>query len=138
MAYGGCVSRFFDGGRSAMTTLTETDVDGVAVLRLGGSLGQEGVEAVGPQFGAAVHRSRRSVVVVDLSAVKVLNTPGIGMLLKAHRELQAEGKRLILAGASGIVADVLRCCQFHRIMSIVDEPKAAIEQARGDGGDGGS
>jgi anti-sigma B factor antagonist len=126
----------FSFAAGAMTTFTESDVDGVTVLRLSGSLGQEGAEAVGPQFGAAVHRAGR-VVVIDLSAVKVLNTPGIGMLLKAHRELQADGKRLILAGPNGIVADVLRCCQFHRIMSIVDNEAAAIELARAGGGGGG-
>jgi anti-anti-sigma factor len=114
-----------------MTTLTQSNVEGTTLLKISGELSQTGVEAIreGLLRGAAGGGS----VVVDLSAVPHINTPGIALFLAAHRELQRLGGRLLIAGAKGIVADVIRCCQLHRVLTLVDDPAEALRTAR-DGG----
>ena len=65
------------------TTLETSEAGGVRVLRLKGSLTKEGVDQVGGSLATAGKGT--SAVVVDLSGVDLLATPGITMLLTAQR-----------------------------------------------------
>jgi anti-sigma B factor antagonist len=110
-----------------MTTLANSNVDGVNVLRIVGNLDHDGVDAINSQF------ARKLVggpVVVDLAEVDIICTPGIGMLLAAHREMQRAGGRMIIAAAGTRVSEVLRTCQLDRVLTLVSAESDAIKRAK--------
>lgn len=111
-----------------MATLAHTNIDGVRVLRLAGILNQDGVDIIRSEFTAEIDDA--APLVIDLSGVDIIHTPGIGILLGAHRERQKVGARLFITGASGGVAEVLHTCRLDRVFTMIPVPADAIEQAR--------
>ena len=110
-----------------MTTLANSNVDGVNILRIAGNLDHDGVDAIKSQF---TKKLTDGPVVVDLTGVDLICTPGIGMLLAAHRELQRLGGRMIIAGAGKRVSEVLRTCQLDRVLTLVPAEADAIKRAK--------
>ena len=117
---------------AAATTLRQEEAGGVRVLRLNGSLTQRGVADVGPVFSDAIATGGVPDVVVDLSAVDVIATTGITMLLVADRELKQRGGRMVLATARGLVRDVLLRCRLDKVLRIAASADEAIESVRRD------
>lgn len=112
-----------------MATVSVTLEDGVTLLRVDGSLTHEGVVPVVPVFEEATrHVSNR--VVVDLSNVPVLTTPGLSMLLATARRLDQGGGRLVVTGAQGPVDDLLRRCRLDAILNLVSDPEVARQRAK--------
>src|SRR4051812_15248606 len=97
-------------------TLEQQQADDVLILRLRGSLDHHGVELVGDAFTDAAAAARK--VVVDLSGLDVMNTPGIAMILGSHREAQRSGGKLILTGATGPVNELLRRCRLDAVLTL--------------------
>ena len=114
-------------GHCRMTTLANTNVDGVNVLQIAGNLDHDGVDAIKARFAT---QALAGPVVVDLTGVELSCTPGIGMLLAAHREMQRSGGRMIIAGAGKRVREVLRTCQLDRVLMLVPKAADAIERAK--------
>jgi anti-anti-sigma factor len=57
---------------------------------------------------AAVADGAATTVIVDVSGVKLLDSAGIGALLKGRRQADERGRHYRVIGAAGIVAEVLR------------------------------
>lgn len=110
-----------------MATLNQSEVRGVKVLRLAGSLTRDGVDQVEPAFVAAVRSG--PCVVVDLHGVDMLTTPGISMLLAAERELKQAQRRMVLSGVRGMADEVLRRCKLHTILSVAPSLEEAVDRA---------
>jgi len=110
-----------------MATLIATDSGKVRVLRLKGSLTFAGVEEIGPAFAAEAQGPVR--LVVDLTDVDVIATPGITMLLTADRAVKQAGGRMILTGTRDFVQEVLRRCRLDTVWTVVRDPAEAIRQA---------
>ena len=110
-----------------MTMLEEEDVGDVKVVRLKGSLAKEGAEQVSSSVIAAATESPR--LVIDLSGVDLLATPGITMLLAAQKTSQQAGGRMILTGTKGFVDELLRRCRLDAVLSIVPVPSEALRRA---------
>jgi anti-anti-sigma factor len=127
----------------------ETPAQGVRLVRLKGSLTQKGVADVGPAFAAAVRGSAGATasppadgatgaaalaagetVVVDLSAVDVIATTGITLLLVSDRELKKAGGRMVLAGTRGLVRDVLLRCRLDKVLTLAPSAEEAIQATR--------
>src|SRR3954454_1645212 len=115
---------------AAMTTstLTRSESEGVAILRLTGPLTHETVPSVRRAFEAATDGAAR--VVVDLTDVPILTTPGLSLLLTASRRLAEAGGRLVLTGTRGIVDDMLRRCRLDVVLAIVPDATEAARRAR--------
>jgi ABC-type transporter Mla MlaB component len=138
-----------------MATLTQTDADGVTLLELSGGLTHDGVIPVTAAFEAATCGQPVPAgaapaaaagpfspgaapapcadpgrVVVDLSDVPVLTTPGLSLLLAAARRMQNAGGRLIITGTRGRVEDLLRRCRLDAVLDIVPDPEEALRKAR--------
>jgi anti-anti-sigma factor len=109
------------------TTLTRSESAGVTVLRLAGPLTHETVPAVRPAFDAATVGTAR--VVVDLTEVPVLTTPGLSLLLTATRRLSEGGGRMVITGTHGIVDDMLRRCRLDVVLEIVPDAGEAARKA---------
>jgi len=110
------------------TSLAQSDVNGVKLLRLAGTLNLPGVERIHPAFSEAVEESPR--VVVDLSGVDVINTPGIGMILAAARDKKHSGGHFVVTGANAMVAQALRLCRLDMVLAIVPDVNEALEQVK--------
>jgi len=110
------------------TTMTRSESEGVTVLRLAGPLTHDTVPAVRPAFDAATDGGAR--VLVDLTDVPVLTTPGLSLLLTASRRLSEARGRLVLTGTRGIVDDMLRRCRLDVVLDIVPDAGEAIRRAR--------
>jgi anti-anti-sigma factor len=138
-----------------MTTLTQTDAGGVTLLQVSGGLTHDGVGPISADFEAATggrpavvgaapaaasgpFRSASAPaatgapgrVVVDLSDVPVLTTPGLSLLLAAARRMQSAGGRLVITGTRGRVDDLLRRCRLDAVLNIVPDADEAIRKAR--------
>ena len=113
-----------------MVELKKTQKDGVTVLRFSGNLTQEEVERIEPQFVAAIDQPSPKIV-VDLSKVSAMTTPGISMFVAALKSTAKAGGRIVFTGTRGIVDELLHRCRLDAIMTIVPKPDDAIEMARG-------
>jgi anti-anti-sigma factor len=110
-----------------MATLTETRLDDVMVIRLTGGLTYEGVIPVSKSFDAA---TRGGAVVIDLSDVPIVTTPGLSLLLSGLQRLTHGGGRLVLTGLSGNVLDLLRRCRLDRVFAIAADEAGAVAALR--------
>ena len=111
-----------------MTSLALSNIDGVRIVRLGGTLNQRGVEEIEPAFISAAREG--GPMVVDLSGVDIINTPGLAIMLSSHREAQRAGGKMILTGMNTALCDLLHRCQLDRIFVVVPRIEDAIAQAK--------
>jgi anti-anti-sigma factor len=107
-----------------MATLTETRQADVTVLRIAGGLTFEGVTPVSRTVESATRSGR---VVIDLTDVPVVTTPGLSLLLGAQKRLTHAGGRLALSGLTPNVRDLLRRCRLDRVFTIASNADAAVE-----------
>jgi anti-anti-sigma factor len=111
-----------------MACLESSLDDGVTVVRIAGSLNQQGVDAVESPFAQSTGGSKR--LVIDLSQVDLLNTPAIAMFLGAHRTMKHAGGRIIFTGVRGLVEDLLHRCRLDTVLTIVPDMREAVEWAK--------
>lgn len=65
------------------------------------------------------------LVVLDMSAVQMVTTPGLGLLLEIRREITARHGRLILASPGPMLVEVIHRTQLDRVFEVVDSVEAA-------------
>ena len=105
-----------------MATLTEEKCNDVTWLRLVGGLTFDGVLPVIKLFEAATVGGR---VVVDLSEVPIISTPGLSLLLSGLKRQQHHGGRLVVASPTRHVRDLLRRCRLDRVFDLADDAAMA-------------
>ncbi|MBQ1023272.1 STAS domain-containing protein [Micromonospora sp. C95] len=69
-------------------------------------------------------------VVVDLTHVQVIDSLGLGMLVRAHRDVRERGGRLCLAAPSRFIRTVLHTMKLDGVFPIFDSLDAALDQLR--------
>ncbi|HEX8914808.1 MAG TPA: STAS domain-containing protein [Humisphaera sp.] len=111
-----------------MATLTETRHGDVTLLRIAGGLTFEGVTPVSRPVESATGGGR---VVIDLTDVPVVTTPGLSLLLGAQKRLTHAGGRLVLSGLTPNVQDLLRRCRLDRVFTIAPDADAAVATLAG-------
>jgi anti-sigma B factor antagonist len=57
-------------------------------------------------------------VLVDVSAVRVIDGVGLGLLLAAHRSCRKAGRRLVLVDPSPGVLRLLAVTRLHRVLHV--------------------
>ncbi|GIJ32832.1 STAS domain-containing protein [Micromonospora sediminimaris] len=67
-------------------------------------------------------------VVVDLTHVQVIDSVGLGMLVRAHRDVREQGGRLCLAAPSRFIRTVLHTMKLDGVFPIFDSLDAALDQ----------
>jgi anti-sigma B factor antagonist len=70
-----------------------------------------------------------AAVVVDLGAVRFLDSTGLGVLVAAHAKASAEGRVLVLARPQRIVRNALRLVQVDTVVTVYDTLDAAVAAA---------
>lgn len=105
--------------------------DGVAVVRLPAFdvFDEEVIRSTTEQLDRALWAGPRDRVVVDLSALEMVTSRVLGMLLGLKKRLETEGGRLRLCGCgSPRVRDAFRVTFLDRVFSI--DPDEATARAR--------
>jgi len=105
-------------------TITPDKLNGVSILRLEGDLTHDCdlVSAVTPLMDEKGTR-----IVLDLSAVEMINSAGLGKLVHLTAEINSRGGCLFLANPSPFVSGVFEVTQLNRFLKIHPTLDAAIE-----------
>ncbi len=101
------------------------------VLHLDGALDVSSAIQLREILGDQLHGPDARVL-VDLSAVRLLDSSGIGIFVTAHRRAAALGARLVLAAPQPSVGKVFELTRTNRLLLIVPsvaEGCAALEAA---------
>ena len=115
-------------GGCDMATLDRDDHDGVRVLRLAGSLTQQGLQGVEPDFERALPDGSRAVV--DLAKVDLVTTPGITLMLSATQRLRRTGGRVVFTAARGPVLDLLHRCRLDEVLELAGTEPEGVERVK--------
>lgn len=110
-----------------MATLIEFREEDVMVIRLQGGLTFEGVGPVAKPFESA---TRGGAVIVDLSEVPFVSTPGLSLLLSGLKRIQYHGGRMVLTGLTRHVGDLLRRCRLDRVFVVTPDQAGALDLLR--------
>ena len=100
----------------------------VTVLSSDAAVGAESGEALRAALRAAA--SLAGTVVVDLARVQVIDSVGLGLLVRAHREVRERGERLCLAAPSRFIRTVLHTMKLDGVFPIFASLDEALTQLR--------
>ena len=99
---------------SDFSVTIENDSRG-AVVRAAGKLDFDAIPRF-EQTSAQLASAGAKRVVLDASQLKYLNSAGIGVLIKLHRQLRERGGDLRLATASADVQRTLKVCFLDQVL----------------------
>lgn len=68
-------------------------------------------------------------IALDLSAVMLLASAGLGALINLHKQCAASGGRLVVFGLRDEIRELMQLTKLHRLLTIVDTRDAALKQA---------
>lgn len=104
------------------------------VLPVSGELDLAAAPVLRERLLAAITDGHRDVV-LDLSGVTFVDSSGLSVIITAYKRVQAEGGRLRVVGASGLVRSVLDVTGLGRILGSDDsEPTPPGREAARLGG----
>ena len=115
-----------------------TRSDPALIVRLNGAMGMLELEALDAQL-AQIADEKPQLVVVDLSAVEMIASSGMGSLIGFRREVSQSGGAVVLAAATPPVGESLRRAFLHKLFKICATVPEALATAgsRGTPGNGG-
>jgi anti-anti-sigma factor len=70
-------------------------------------------------------------VLVDLAEVEVIDSAGLGLLVRAHQEARRDGRRLCLVAPSRFVRTVLHTMRLDGVFAVCDSRTRALSGAGG-------
>ncbi len=97
---------------------TRTDTDGETSLRLEGALDAQTGSEVRPIFDAVVAARPRRVV-VDLAALTILDSTGVGLLVALCKRVRANGGDVAVVGAVEQPLMVIRLLKLEALFAPV-------------------
>ncbi|MDM4719064.1 STAS domain-containing protein [Micromonospora sp. WMMA1363] len=115
---GGILGIDHSGGATVITCAGDIDVDGEDTLR------------TALRHAADMGGS----VVVDVTHVRLIDSTGLGLLVRAHRDAVARGAAVSLAAPSPFLRTVLRTLRLEGVLPVFDSRDEAVEHATGRAG----
>jgi anti-anti-sigma factor len=112
-----------------MANLERSDLEGVTVLRLQGSLGHVELRDVEKEFREATHGGA-SAVIVDLANVDFLTTPAITMFLEAAKSLKLTGGKIGVTGPQPRVGDILKRLRLESILPVYASVQEGVQRVK--------
>ena len=97
--------------------------EGQQIVQLSGRLTMEGVF----RFEQALKENPTPVTIVDMTAVELVDSAGLGAIVMAHVSHHKAGRRLALVGVSGRVAALLALTGLDPLLTIFDTMEKAQE-----------
>jgi anti-sigma B factor antagonist len=98
---------------------------GAAVVQVAGDVDASAVATVRGAIEEALHGTPRAVV-LDLSAVALLASAGMTLLLEATEDLRDRGVPLLLAATARTVRRPLRITGLDRVLTLHDDVPSAL------------
>jgi len=100
--------------------------EGAAVLEVDGKLKMgESVDQFRSQWSEAINGGARYLVVI-LSGVPVIDSSGLGSLMRCYSSLKAVGGQVKLVGASETVRQTLGITHLDKLFDFYDDEAAAL------------
>ncbi|MDG4797508.1 STAS domain-containing protein [Micromonospora sp. WMMD1082] len=103
-------------------------VGGVTVVTADGGLDPDAGDALRAALRGALDVG--GTVVVDLARVQVIDSVGLGLLVRAHRDVRERGGRLCLAAPSRFIRTVLHTMKLDGVFPIFDGLDDALTKLR--------
>lgn len=71
--------------------------------------------------------TKQRKIILDLSGVKYVDSGGVGLIAVAGGKMKNEGGRLVVAGATGTVQEVLKFTRIGDFLGMFEDTAAASE-----------
>jgi anti-sigma B factor antagonist len=98
-------------------TFTRTDNGADTVLRIEGVLDAVTAPEIRPTLDTIV-AERRAVVVVDLSALRLIDSSGVGAIVSLFKRAKAYGGNVTVSGLKDQPLAIFRLLRLDRVFSI--------------------
>lgn len=76
----------------------------------------------------------QTLVVVDLTGLSFCDSTGLGALVRVNRRIREAGGSVVVAGAQGPVARLLRLMSMERVLVLADDVGDALDRMRSEAG----
>jgi anti-sigma B factor antagonist len=113
------------GARIKVGSVSRVDNDQAHVFRLEGVFRRNECDALAEASRQAVRAEPRDVV-IELSGVEYMNSYALGVLVRVSHDVDAESKRMVLAGAQGIVLKLFTTVGLDRRISVYPSLQDAL------------
>lgn len=87
---------------------------------------EENLEQMGQELLSLVDQYNCRQLVVSLELVDFITSAALGKLITLHRRIHRKEGRLVLCGAHGTVADVLRTSRLHDYFTLAPDTQQAL------------
>jgi anti-anti-sigma factor len=100
-------------------------IDGCAVVRPEDACDSKGAEALASLVNSPVIAAKH--LVLDLSRVEYIETPGYRWILRQIKQLEEAGRKLVVAAVPPSIERVFKLLRLDQIIPITNNIKAALE-----------
>jgi anti-anti-sigma factor len=104
--------------------------DRAAVIVVSGELDLASAPALEEQL-ALVEQSGATLMIVDLRALQFIDSTGLGILIKAHRQAESLGHRFAVVRGSSQVQRLLGLTGLEERLTVVDSPEQLLSADSG-------
>lgn len=101
-----------------------TLVDGCAIVRPEGACNEERTEALAKLVNSPLISAKN--LILDLSHADYVESPGFRWLVRQVRQLESDGKRLVLASVPESVDRALKLLKLERVVPVAKNVKDAL------------
>ena len=101
----------------------------ISMIRVNGALTCNDPQGFVPRFTAWLDHREPARCVLDLAGLEMLDSSGIGAIVSSLHKVRTRNGDLVIAGAQGRVATVLKIArvnQFIQMFGTVDEAQQAL------------
>ncbi len=99
--------------------------DGCAVVRPEGACDATSTEALASLVNSPVIQSKH--LILDMSRVEYIETPGYRWILKQLKQLESDGRKLVIAGLPSSIERIFRLLRLHENIPLAADIKSALE-----------
>ncbi len=97
---------------------SQLETDQALILRMTGEIIMDGVAENKPDLELLIERSRRSLLVVDLSGVDFMDSSGVGLLIGLRRLCLEHDKTMSLANPSPSIKKLLEMLRLTDFFAV--------------------
>lgn len=107
--------------------IQEQDLQKVVVLRLAGNLNVDESRQLQDRLMELMDAGRKRIV-IGLENVKFIDSSGIGRLVGAHLRAEREGGKIMFAGPSAHVMELLRVTRLAERLHVRERTEVAVDE----------
>lgn len=105
------------------------EVDGVTIIEFSGELKARESQAAKDQLLALIAAGKTRLV-FNLAAVGFMSSAGLGLLGVTHKQVAAQGGKLVLLKPQEKIREVISIARLQDVLTVADDETAALAAAR--------